>query len=498
MDTAHRASHALEVAPHPASRLWSLVAALGAGTLAAAVARTRRGVTYDDAMIAARYARNLIEGKGWTYNPMAAESVNASTSPLSTLAHALAGMACGGDLLLGQVVVCAASIAVAGFATSRLVADAGRVPALSAALLAACIPLLYAALGLESALFVALALSTCALWRRALDRPGYEFGAAAALGLTALTRPEGLLLGVVLGTAAAWRHGRARGATFVLFRLLWLVATSLLVMLPWLVYAHHRFGSVLPHTLAAKIAQGRSGWWGAGDGLFVRGMKHSLSMFDARGFGAGYKPIAVVAGLGVLAAARWVWPLLVPIAFAALHVTALAALGVPYYPWYAAALHTGTMLGALALGVAAWTAGQTWRLLALAWWALVGALAFPGWWTHREDPYAHYRAAADWLQQESPPAASIACAEIGVLGFGVGDRTIVDMCGLVTPDGVDPIAHGDLDWWLDAHHPDFIVVHDPPWPGFEARALARADFGALYEQATIIGASDILRIYRRR
>ncbi len=484
-------------AESPTTAAWS-VSCLAAGLATALgwhAARAQGGQVYDDAMITARYARNLIEGQGWTYNPLVDEAVNASTSPLGTLLHAGAALLTGGDIAVAQMLVGTAAIGVAALAASRLAAAAGRVAAVIAALAMAAVPLLYATLGLESAVFIAGTLCSCAAYAR-----NHRDAGAVALGLTALARPDGLLLAALLVATAMRGDLRALGTRAAVRRSARAVLLIALTLTPWLLFAQLHFGAIAPHTLAAKLAQGRSGWWGSGDRLFWRGIKHSLALFDARELGVGYKTMLAVLAVGTAAAAWRVRPLLPPITFAALHTAAYAALGVPYYPWYAAPLHAATALAGAAAVIAMWQAPR--GRLPLRGLAMLSTLAglFLTWPRPRDATtlYPHYAAAAAWLRANTPSTARIACAEIGVLGFGIGDRTVIDMCGLVTPDGLAAIARGQLDWWLDAHAPDYIVVHDPPWPGFEAPALAPPEFMVRYALAERIDSGESLHIYRLR
>lgn len=85
--------------------------------------------------------------------------------------------------------------------------------------------------------------------------------------------------------------------------------------------------------------------------------------------------------------------------------------------------------------------------------------------------------------------------DIGVLGFQIGERRVVDMCGLVHAEGAAQIAAGRSGWWFD-RRPDYIVLHWPPREYFEKPAFERREFASRYEVAAdpYIG----IRIFRRR
>ena len=74
------------------------------------------------------------------------------------------------------------------------------------------------------------------------------------LGLIGLTRPDGILLGGVL----LFHHGlKNHGFPWRV------ILTALVLFSPWLLSSSFYFGSFVPNTLAAKMAQGSSGGWEA-------------------------------------------------------------------------------------------------------------------------------------------------------------------------------------------------------------------------------------------
>ncbi|MCB0334531.1 MAG: hypothetical protein KDD55_13590, partial [Bdellovibrionales bacterium] len=76
-----------------------------------------------------------------------------------------------------------------------------------------------------------------------------------------------------------------------------------------------------------------------------------------------------------------------------------------------------------------------------------------------------------WLAQNTPQEAKIATAEIGALGW-YSKRYMIDILGLVTPGNSQRLKDQKLSEWLSHYEPDFLVVHDPPWP-LEEPSLTR-------------------------
>ena len=49
------------------------------------------------------------------------------------------------------------------------------------------------------------------------------------------------------------------------------------------------------------------------------------------------------------------------------------------------------------------------------------------------------------------------------------EQRILDLCGLVTPDGARAIAARNFGWWL-AREPEYVVLHEPFWPVSQPRS----------------------------
>jgi hypothetical protein len=397
-------------------------------------------------MIVLRYARNLIDGQGWVYNP--GEWVNASTSPLNTLLIAM-GLIVTGDWKLSQVLVFSLSLGTAATIIFALLARRNATGAYVGALCMLATPVFHTTIGLESTVLAALLGATVLLHDR-----GRRDAAAIALALAVLARADALLLLPILGVRSWRSSGPASAARFA--------ALTLLALAPWLLFSCLRFRTPFPQTLAGKLAQRDSGYWGDGL-LFLKGLRRSFVEFDARGLAGSYRlPLAIliVSALAGFWRVREARPLIL---VGILQAACYSALNVPYYHWYGVPLHYALVVGYACMCSS--IAGRS-RAGAAACGLAFVLLCAPDPTTQHPETNRPYRETAEWLDQHTQRGGSHACLEIGKLGWFLHDRRIIDMCGLVTPSGIDAIRNGDLAWWIRCN-PDYIILHDPPAVGFE-------------------------------
>ncbi len=235
--------------------------------------------SYDDAFITYRMAANLAAGHGFVYNP--GEWHLGSTAAFYGLILAALGRLAGPDWIpaLSGALSCASMLAtglmlpaLGAGATDRA---AGWRAGVAAGLLYVASPLLFATFGGEMPFLLALAVGAFLAERR-----GRPMLAAMLAALAALTRPDGVqVIAVVLATIAV-RHRRLPWREGML---------ALLVLLPFLGLAWHAYGSPLPSTLQAKLAQRDSGLWGA----FGPGLVDWLRLFlwDSTRPNLGFAPV---------------------------------------------------------------------------------------------------------------------------------------------------------------------------------------------------------------
>jgi hypothetical protein len=207
----------------------------------------------DDAYISYRYAWNLAHGNGLVYNP--GEVVEGYTNFLWTLvasASIWAGLSPAGVALAGTIACSMGILALTYWLARRLIPDRPAWALLPATLLAVDSALLTygpRGSGIEAVPFAFLALaSIAALW--ATPANGWRLAAGGVLGLAALTRPEGLLVAVLLLGARAWLDRREG----LLYRtlLMWSLVPFLAIAVPYQLWRVTFYGYPFPNTFYAK------------------------------------------------------------------------------------------------------------------------------------------------------------------------------------------------------------------------------------------------------
>ncbi len=204
--------------------------------------------TAEDAYITFRYARNLLSGNGFVYN--AGERVLGTTTPLFALMIAALGYV-GIPLpiaakAIGIAAECVSIVII--FLLSREVLPGlwALLPAVGLALSAN--NALWASSGMETGLYVLLILAAFFAYSR-----DSSVATGALVGLLVLTRPDGVLVGCLIGMHMLWRLFRDGDKSIIAF-----AVTAFVVSAPWLIFATHYYGSPIPNSVTAKAAAYRS------------------------------------------------------------------------------------------------------------------------------------------------------------------------------------------------------------------------------------------------
>ncbi len=465
---------------------WALVVVLTALNLL----HTAQLGPNDDAFITYRVARNLAAGLGPVFNP--GERVLSITTPGYMLLLAASSALSQDFVALGLL-----WSGLGLLASGALLIDASRAgwprqPGLAALAASTAValtlanPLLSAAIGMETPLYLAALLAVFAAYRRALQQPAQSdrwlLATAAAAAVAFLLRPDGLLAGLVVGLH--WLVTRRR----VPWRAL---ALGLLVALPWVLFAWAYYGSPLPNTLAAKISQGlpdRAGQWG--DMLWALSKEWAAANPLALGLALVGAALALRPDLAAAPAAVQVRRLM--LLWAALYIVIHMALRVRGYFWYYVPLLPviAVLAGDGAAGVVRWLTGLRWtgQLGRVAWYltlaGLMAVLLAPTLTAAgalvRQDPPGQrqmaYQRTGLVLRElcQQPSHEPVGMTEIGILGY-VSDCQILDFSGLLQPE----IAHLQLptaekiEWAIKSHGPPTVVlagadgyphnVADQPW-----------------------------------
>jgi hypothetical protein len=202
----------------------------------------------DDAFITFRYARNLLMGFGFTYNP--GESVLGTTTPLYTLLLSAVGFLFGGAAAPFPALAWMLNTLLDAATCVLLIQLGGKIQyplaGLATALVWAVAPhsVTFAIGGLETSLYVFLL--TAAIYTYLQER--YALSALAA-GLSILTRPDAVLL--VLPLIADRLYLVLRKQKKISLKE-WLAL--LLIPAAWFTFAALAFGSPIPHSVTAKLA----------------------------------------------------------------------------------------------------------------------------------------------------------------------------------------------------------------------------------------------------
>ena len=513
---------------------WSaLIGALGLLVIlipAAYIAVVNLPNTYDDALITYRYAYNVASGVGFVYNP--GEWFLSTTAPLYGLLLGCIGFLVGPNSIpLISAVISGLSLALTGAALYRYgQLHRQALCGLLAGLFFVANPLLLATFGGEMLFQVALIAWAFVLYR--LDR---TLSSALLLALATLTRPDGLLAAVVIGVhflvmrrRFPWREA----------------ACAAIVLLPFVLLAWAVYGSPLPATFGAKLAQRDSGLWPT----FGKGMFEWLRAFTMQGSSPIYPrlPAApnairyilfVALGLPALVLFRF-W--LLPLVWVVLYLLAYQALNVPFYHWYIVPAVFGLMILA-ASGVAGVVAAATYaytRFLtrqaiiddrsakavkasehgllshfpvaklngALGVLALL--LLLPGIVAQlgdlqrlalQPDPAEEqYQRTGQWLAANTPPGSSVGYFEIGYLGY-YAQRPIVDPLGLLDPLIMPHAARREFTWAYEHYRPTYIVQNQRIFVEYIGKIVNEPWFKQEYREVAQIAEPGYppLIIYRR-
>ena len=260
--------------------------------------------TIDDSFITFRYARNILAGNGFVYNP--GEHVLGTTTPFYTFLLTAAGLFSGGTNAPFPVIAMVIN-AMADGATCVFLYLIGRrfnavIPGLGAALVWAVAPfsVTFAIGGLETSIYVLLIVSVVYAYVTA-----HHTWAAFLAALSLLTRPDALLLLAPLAADRLWVIIRGRSSTEGMkvanstppqsengrgFSLSELLAFSLPVLI-WLFFSTIYFGNPVPHSIAAKSLVYRL----PPDAAFIRLLQHYTTPFlEHLTFGISWIAIGLV------------------------------------------------------------------------------------------------------------------------------------------------------------------------------------------------------------
>lgn len=465
-------------------------------TLASGIYLNYRQWDFDDAYIAYRIVRNIINGHGWAYN--IGESHNPSTSVLNIVL--IAAFSClTGDIRLAAHIIGTVAVLMAGLVGYELFRDkfGNSIGVLVGYLLVRKLGNNFT-WGLECNLFIAfLMLFVLFEERRKNSWP--------LLGVLVLTRPDGILMVGLkwLKKFVSRRQFSAQGLFIVL-----------IILMPWLIFSLHRFHQFLPDTFSQKIWQGHSGYWGTGH-VYLSG----LIFHYITSSGLLPKTYMLLAVVGMFLMKRDRSHLLYITIFVLLQQLAYTIFNVPMYHWYRAlpdflivisALYAvGTFLNGIQNRCQHRFASVTHRFphlmpqfrrgfsLSVPLLMLIPAvLTLRSSYENpkvdqRDSSYTHIIKEVDKLYGQG----RLTTMEVGSIGFNT-NRTIVDICGLVSEKGQFLTVQRMDVFYSDP--PELLLFHDPIW-GYEAAIYTDYRFPVVYKLGMKIHDSYLpMQLYVRK
>lgn len=219
----------------------------------------------DDIYITFRYSRNILAGIGWVYN--AGERVEGYTHFLwlciITAYQWLGGGAEFIAMYLGYVSF-AATLLIFLVISFRVWGDRTFPVAFTSLALALHFDFkIWATGGLETSFFTFLVVLTFYVWNFSRLTPRKRYFLASLLAtLVVLTRPDGILLALLLGVFFAMELVLERTPRRLLPDLAAFLAPPLLLYVPYLVWKISYYGDFFPNTYYAK--SGGSAYWSQG------------------------------------------------------------------------------------------------------------------------------------------------------------------------------------------------------------------------------------------
>jgi arabinofuranosyltransferase len=395
-----------------------------------------RRFSLDDALIYARYVANALAGNGLVYN--AGEHVNALTSPL--FSYLLLGVSM---LMHGNVLLADYLLSCIAFTAVCLLAE-WAVP--YSGILLATTEYFYSTIGMETSLFLCMLMLAVLLYLK--ERYNWL---PLVLSLLVLTRFEGGALLLVITWQLYRRNKLPKWYTLV---------PALAILLLYLGANRFWYGAYLPASTSAKFLQGMSGYWGRWPFAFLHIEKLAIHFkWTLYVFVLGI--IFGIVGIRKMRGTPWNE---VVLPFLAILACFYVLFNIPAYFWYYAPfVFFGALYAVSALPRTRVAYGVLLALVALQ--GVTNAVHI----SHRVIS-DNYRDAGQWLAANTAPDAKIAACEIGTLGW-YSHRYLYDIVGLTTPANAVHVAHRDEVSWFPEDHPDYVIIHMPPW-GWEKPAVA--------------------------
>lgn len=386
----------------------------------------------DDQFILYRYIDNLIAGNGFVYN--LGERVLGSTTPLFTmlvavLAFVFTSMETPSVVALTNIVCFALSAPFFYYVARRFLSTPFAITAL----------LMYALLlsrtvleGMETPLFLLILFGALtALYT------GRHYLVSILIALLVLTRPDAVLIAMLVGVHWVITLGMAQAV--------WLSLISVLVFLPWAIFATWYFGSFIPQSLVTKLQSADIyvlPWYQA---LKIQ-IAHVSKLLFGKLFDFQSMVLQVVVNLVPITALVAVgtsrlfstsggW---LVVAIPGIYLMSFSISNPIIFPWYLSQTEPFWIL-LIVMGaerIALWCKNKwvPWMVIVLL---LIGPVAFliDNAFLNNSKPKATLFSVATFLSSVIKEGESVGIADIGIVGY-VTHAYIHDFIGLVSPDSV--------------------------------------------------------------
>jgi hypothetical protein len=465
---------------------WCVPGTLSLSALAGLLALLgQRG--YDDPYITYRYASNLMTGQGLVYN--VGQRTLSTTTPLYAMLLAASGLTGARLPTISNIVCVVAIVLLAGLLVAWGRHRGEVTTGMVAATLLGLSPLLLMTVGSEFCLYLMLIVAGFYAAERS-----HLSAAAIVLAPAAMVRPDGVLAGIVL---AAWwfvRHRRLPWQPVVLY--LALIGT-------WYLGLWSYYGSPIPLTLLAKQQQARL----EGSQPFAVALWRFVGSLALQPTWWLHGALALFGIVQVATKARH-WALL--LGWTVAFLFAYSILGISAYSWYFAALAPAFAVlvaeGAMAL-IRRLARSRLPRAVLVSAVLLVSiGLIAPQLSStlsvgrHSDPRLGLYREIGEWLNTQTPPTATVATLEVGIIGY-YAQRPMIDFAGLIQPEvarqlGTARTYLGSATWAIQRYWPEYVVMHHDGFAGLGDAHWFRAAYAPTRDFADETGM--VLRLYRRR
>lgn len=408
----------------------------------------------DDAFITFRYAQNILNGNGFVYN--IGERVLGTTTPLFTILLSITGLS-GFEIPDLSIALCSIFLVLSGiilyFLTSN---DSNRLIGLASGLFILLNPWILQSFGNEMILHVFLHLGIIQFFLNKKFSLAWFFAALAVLN-----RGDGVIICGILFIFSIIKSKKIpwKGLTVLT-----------LTLTPWILFSIIYFGSPLPSTLEAKIAQGNSGLFAD----FITYLKNYITIPQQN-----YPILYVfyffsIIGLIALVKSHSGWKMLFIWTFS--YITGYKLLGVSFALRYFIPLTAAIFIFAakgidyvstfIAIRIQKFINNkfEITKIVHLSIFILILLFSelYVTYNTNKKQDFSSrgkiYTSVGTWLKENTEKESKIGLIEIGFIGYH-SERYVIDFCGLVTPSIIQNVKAKDFSYGFFVEKPDYFVYN---------------------------------------